>query len=153
MANLAATLKDEIARVARKELKADLEALRKSSSGYRSEIAALKRRIASLESQLKKTSKVAAKVAAATAETDTQSVDGTKLRFRQDGFVTLRKKLGISAESMGKLLGVSGQSIYLWESGRSAPRASKMPAIAELRQLGKKEVAARLEAVGAAEGH
>ena len=151
MANLMVALREEIARLARKEIKADLDALRKSSSNYRSEIAALKRRVAVLESQLKKTTKVAAKVAAANAEADAESGEKTKFRFRQDGFVTLRKKLGISADAMGKLIGVSGQSIYLWESGRSTPRASNLPAIAELRHLGKKEVAARLEALGAEE--
>jgi DNA-binding XRE family transcriptional regulator len=42
-------------------------------------------------------------------------------------------------------LGVSGQSIYLWESGRAAPRSSHLVEIAKLRTKGKREVQALLE--------
>jgi hypothetical protein len=43
MSSLINSLKSEIARVARKELKDELLALRKASAAHRSEIAALKR--------------------------------------------------------------------------------------------------------------
>lgn len=142
MPNLASALREEITRLARKELRGEIDALRKTSSHYRGEIAALKRRITDLEQRLKRTAKQAEK-AVTHVQTDEQPVG--KLRFRADGFRTLRsKKLGLSAEAMGKLLGVSGQSIYLWESGRSVPRASQLPAIAALRSIGKREAHARL---------
>jgi len=67
------------------------------------------------------------------------------LRFRADGFKTLRQKLGLSAEQTGKLLGVSGQSVYAWETKRSSPRRAQLPAIAALRKMGKREAAARLQ--------
>jgi hypothetical protein len=40
-----------------------------------------------------------------------------RLRFSPTRFLTLREKLGLSAADMGKLMGVSGQSVYKWESG------------------------------------
>ena len=49
MPNVATLLKDEIARIARRTLKTELDALRKSSAGYRREIAALKPQVAALE--------------------------------------------------------------------------------------------------------
>lgn len=58
----------------------------------------------------------------------------------------LRKKLGISAAEMGKLLGVSAQSVYHWETGKTKPRASQLQAIAAVRKMGKRAVAAKLEA-------
>lgn len=61
------------------------------------------------------------------------------------GFAALRKKLGISAAEMGKLLGVSAQSVYHWESGKTKPRASQLQAIAAVRKMGKRAVAAKLE--------
>jgi DNA-binding transcriptional regulator YiaG len=70
-----------------------------------------------------------------------------KLRFRAGGFATLRKRLGLSAEAMGKLLGVSGQSVYHWESGKASPRSSQLPAIAAVRKLGKREAQARLSKI------
>ncbi len=46
MANFASELKSEISRIARKEIRAEILALKKASAQYRTDIAALKRRIA-----------------------------------------------------------------------------------------------------------
>ena len=75
-------------------------------------------------------------------KTDEES--GTSLRFRVAGFAALRKKLNISAAEMGQLLGVSAQSVYHWETGKTKPRASQLAAIAAVRKLGKRAVAAKL---------
>lgn len=56
----------------------------------------------------------------------------------------LRKKLGLSAADMGKLIGVSAQSVYHWETGKTKPRASQLKAIAEVRKMGKRAVTAKL---------
>lgn len=77
-----------------------------------------------------------------------QAVDETKLRFRAGGFASLRKKLDLSASDMGKLLGVSAQSVYHWESGKARPRASQLQAIAAVRKLGRRAVAAQLAQAG-----
>ena len=50
MSTFATQLKSEIARISKKEIKAENAALKKASSQYRSDIAALKRRLAALES-------------------------------------------------------------------------------------------------------
>ena len=47
--NSASVLKEEIARLVRRQLRGETENLKKASSCYRSEIAALKRRIEALE--------------------------------------------------------------------------------------------------------
>ena len=44
MPNIASVFKDEIVRVARKEIRNELAALKKASTTHRAEIAALKRR-------------------------------------------------------------------------------------------------------------
>lgn len=139
MPNLATLLKSEISRIARKEVRAETQAFKKASAQYRSDIAALKRRIAGLESTLKKLDKTSPRKRK-TAEEPAQ----LPLRFRVDGFATLRKKLGLSAAEMARLLGVSAQSVYHWESGKSKPRAGQLAAIAQVRKLGKREAAARL---------
>ena len=141
MSTFANQLKSEISRLAKKEVRAETQALKKASAQYRSEIAALKRRIAGLEAQIKKQGKSAARVKAA-EKTDEGS--GTSLRFRVAGFAALRKKLNISAAEMGKLLGVSAQSVYHWETGKTKPRASQLAAISAVRKMGKREVTAKL---------
>lgn len=57
MANLTSVLKEEITRLARKEIKSETEALKKTASQYRSEIVDLKRRAVALEKQLTKLGK------------------------------------------------------------------------------------------------
>lgn len=148
MSSFAQQLKAEIARIARKAVRAETDALKKTNAQYRSEIAALKRRLSELE-------RAQARLAKGQGERSTprqakaQGEEGTSaqgLRFRVAGFANLRKKLGLSAAEMGQLIGVSAQSVYHWESGKSRPRAAQLAAIAAVRGLGKREVAARLAA-------
>lgn len=140
MPNLATTLKAEISRVARKELKSELESLRKVASLQRSEIAALKRRTAELERRTRQLSKPAKVAMSESGDEEGRS----RLRFQAKGFASLRKKLDLSAQDMAKLLGVSALSVYNWESGKATPRASHLPAIAVVRKLGKKEALEKL---------
>lgn len=139
--NIAVALKSEITRIARKELRGESLALKKASSQYRSDIAALKRRVLELERLLSRMSKGVSQKA------NPSEVEGGEsgLRFRADGFATLRRRFGFSANEMGALLGVSGQSVYKWEQGKARPRASQLPAIAVARKLSKKEALAKLE--------
>jgi DNA-binding transcriptional regulator YiaG len=142
MSTFANQLKSEISRLAKKEVRAEIQVLKKASTQYRSEIAALKKRVVALEAQLKRQAKGRALVVAKESEDD----DGKGLRFRVGGFAALRKKLGLSAADMAKLLGVSAQSVYHWETGKSKPRTSQLQAIAVVRKMGKKAVAAKLSA-------
>lgn len=108
MPNVAALLKSEIARVARKEVRTEIEPLRKANTQYRTTIAALKRKVDALEKQLGRAERQS-KAAASAPAADEGEGDGQSLRFRQAGFASLRKKLNISAADMGKLIGVTGQ--------------------------------------------
>ena len=139
MPNIASLLKEEITRLARKELRANTESLKKAVASYRSEIAALKRRVETLERQAKRTAKVVSRLQPEPPESDAQH------RFSAKGLATHRQRLGLSAADYGALLGVSALSVYKWEGGRVHPRASYLPAIAAVRSMGKREAAARLE--------
>ena len=141
MSNFASQLKTEISRIAKKEIRGESAPLKKSSSQYRSDIAALKKRVAALEALVKKLSKASQKTHVAAHDEG----DDKHLRFRSGGFATLRQKLGLSANEMGQLLGVSGQSVYKWEQGKAKPRASQLKAIAAVRKLGKKQAHALLQ--------
>ena len=139
MTTFANQLKSEIARIAKKEARLETQQLKKASAQHRSDIAALKRNIAALEATVKKLSKSLPKPFLKVEEELT-----TALRFRAGGFATLRKKYDLSAEQMGKLIGVSAQSVYHWESEKSRPRDSQLPAIAAVRKLTKKEAWSKL---------
>jgi DNA-binding transcriptional regulator YiaG len=139
MPNIGNILKQEISRLARREIKQQTATLHKAAASYRRDIAALKRQVSVLAGITKAQNRQLKKTSPVVAERD------TALRFRAGGFKTLRKKLGLSAEQTAKLLGVSGQSVYAWETKRSAPRHTQLPAIAALRKMGKREAAKRLQ--------
>ena len=143
MPNIASILKEEIARVARKEVRAEVSGLRKMVSAHRAEIAALKRRAQVLEQELRRVARAGAKLAPVSAKATAAQVT----RFSAKGLVSQRKRLGLSANDCGLLVGASGQSVYNWESGSARPQAKHLAALAGLRVLGKKEAAARLAAL------
>ncbi|NLG60014.1 MAG: helix-turn-helix transcriptional regulator [Gammaproteobacteria bacterium] len=145
VANLASVLKAEIARLARREAKAAVEPLRKANAAYRRDIAALKREVAALQRQLKSAAKENRPRDAAPADAG----EGRRLRFQAKGLKSHREKLGLSAAEYGQLAGVSAQSIYNWEAGKTVPRQAQVAALAELRGMGKREANRRLEAADA----
>ncbi len=143
MPNIASVFKDEIVRVARKEIRTELAALKKASTTHRAEIAALKRRAQELEREVR----LLTRALASTAPGPVREVTNKPTRFSAKGFASQRKRLALSAADCGLLVGASGQSVYNWEAGTARPRASHLAAIAALRSLGKKEAAVRLEAL------
>jgi DNA-binding transcriptional regulator YiaG len=132
MPNLAQTLKQEIARIARKEVREDVTALRKAASTYRSEIAALKRSVKDLQVQLRATHRASARAAPV-------QVHAERLKAK-------RQALGLSQAQMAALLGISTLSQWKWESGQVTPRASKLARYFEVMAMGKREAAKQLEA-------
>ncbi|GAB3644854.1 helix-turn-helix domain-containing protein [Ramlibacter alkalitolerans] len=140
--NVAAVLKTEMSRIARKELRAETEGLKKAVAGYRHEIAALKRDVAGLQRQLKVQARHVAKVQPAEPA---PAEDGRQLRWSPERFAKQRQKLELSAADFAKLLGVSSLSVYKWEHGQARPRQRQLEAIAAARKLGKREARAKLE--------
>ena len=141
MPNIATVLKQEITRLARKEVNAQTQTIRKSSAQYRRDIAQLKRqanalskRVAYLEQQERKRASKRAPGA---------STEGR--RFSSRGLRTHREKLGFSAAEYAGLVGVSAQTIYNWESGKSKPRDEQLGSLVAVRDLGKREALKRLE--------
>lgn len=140
MPNVASTLKAEIARLARKELRSATEPSQKAIASYRHQIADLKRRLKSLEGQVSRLRKQSIKPSPMQREDE----QGSGLRFRADGFASHRQRLGLSAKEMGFLLGASALSVYKWEKGQAKPRSKHLVAIAALRKMGKREARQRL---------
>jgi len=149
MPNIAGVFKDEIARVARKEIRTATGSLAAASTKYRAEIAALKRTNAELERRLAKLEK-AAGGSAPRASAEENAAGSEIARFSAKGLASQRKRLGLSAAEMGRLMGVSGQSVYKWEEGTSRPRKSHFAAIALVRDMGRKDAQAMLASMSEA---
>lgn len=135
MPNIALILKAEISRGARKEVRAEIESLKKASALQRSSIAALLKQVSALERELRNVAKDSTRRAAA-VEHNEDAEQAPKRRFSVGRLAAHRAKLGISAASYGKLVGVSGQTIYHWEQGKARPRAVQLESLARVRELG-----------------
>ena len=147
MPNIASILKSEIARVARKEVRAEVLTMKKALASHRKEIAALKHRAQTLEQTLRKLGRGQR----ASPEPVPSDEGGMNLRrFSAKGLLSLRNRLGLSAAECGALVGASSQSIYNWEQGKARPSARHLPAISALRGMGKREATARLAALAEA---
>ena len=140
MPNVGQLLKDEMARISRREIKKATAVLQRSSAAYRREIAALKRKIVQLERAVKDAKRVPRGVAATNNE-----VAKSGSRFSANGFRSLRQRLGLSAPQLAKLLDCSEQTIYNWEKKISSPRPQHLAYIVRLRGMGKRQVSRLLE--------
>ena len=149
MSNLAVALKDEIRRLARKEIKTQTSKTARAVAQYRREIAALKRKvrdqekkIAFLEGQERKRLPESATVA---------DMNGS-VRFSARSVKAQRRRTGLSADDYAKLVGVSSLTIYNWEHGKSRPRQEQLASLAAIRGIGKREAQAKLNLLKVANG-
>ena len=141
MPNIGTALREEIVRLARKEVRKQTNVLRKASAQYRKDIAEMKRRVSDLRRKVSPLEKQVLK----SAPSQTAEVDADHVRFTAKGLRSQRQRLGLSAADYGRLIGVTGQTIYRWEQETSRPRKQQFASIAALRHIGKREALARLE--------
>jgi DNA-binding transcriptional regulator YiaG len=138
MPNITSALNQHIRQLARRELKGSIVEANKRSAEHRRSIAALKREVTTLRRELATLKKFAPKAP------EMPKADLGKARLRIDGLKAHRTRLGLSANDYGKLIGVSGLTIYNWESKKSKPRRSQLGGIVAVRGIGKREAMKRL---------
>ena len=143
--SFATVLKSEITRVANREIRAETQSLKKTAAQNRSSMAELKRRVLALERVVKQLTRNAADVAANSAPADSD-ITTPQVRFSASRLAAHRRRLALSANDFGRLMGVSAQSIYKWENGVVRPRAGQLQALASVRGLSKQQAKARLDA-------
>ena len=141
MPNIASVFKSEIIRVTRKEVRSETDVLRKSILAQRSSIVSLKRELAELRKELRSGGKTKKP---AVMDFDNSQENEVKRRFSPARLATHRAKLGFSAADYGVLVGVSAQSIYLYEQGKSRPHADVVRKLAMIKELSKQNLVDRL---------
>ena len=105
-------------------------------------ISELRKAVAALSRELKVSVPAAAKVAAPEAGAEVPSEKPSKkFRFNAASVKKLRGKFGLSQAEFAKLVGVSSLTVSCWELGKTAPRAGAKAKLAELRSMGKREIA------------
>jgi DNA-binding transcriptional regulator YiaG len=135
--NIAAVLKEEICRLAKKEVKLQVGKTQKASAQYRRDIANLKRQLGQQEREIKLLKKQQ-------GQPQAEEEPSEAVRFSARSVKAQRSRLGLSAADYGKLVGVSGLTIYNWEHGKSKPRKAQLAALVTVRNIGKREAMQRL---------
>ncbi len=143
MPNIAAVLKDEIRRLAKREIKTATSTTKQAIVQYRRDIAKLKRE---LQEQKRKTAFLEAQERKrldqpqAASERELNGVRHSARSVRAQ-----RKRLGLSAADYGKLVGVSGLTVFNWEHGKARPRQDRLAALVAVRAMGRREALAKLD--------
>lgn len=131
--------RSEVVRMARKELKPELQGMRKAITSHRSEIAALKREVKVLTSQLKTAQRQTKAVASAQTPSPTKSLKWTssdRFMFAPEMLAQMRQALGATQLQMAALLAVSPLSYSRWEKGQAQPRTKQLAKIEEIVRMG-----------------
>jgi DNA-binding XRE family transcriptional regulator len=145
MPNIGAMLKQEIARLSRREVRSVTETTRKG----RRAAPPPHRGAAPAGREARAAGRGAAASAPGRIARGIRGGSGQKMRFVAKGLKSQRSRLGLSAADYGRLVGVTAQSVYNWEGGNATPRGDQLARIAALRSIGKREAMARLEQAGA----
>lgn len=145
MPDIATALKEEIRRLARKEIRAQTETTLRAAKQHRREIAQLKRQLEQQEKKISALQSQGRKPVAAAVPAEADMPEG--VRFSARSVRAQRKRLKVSAEQFAKLLGVSMQTVYAWEQGRARPRQAQLALLVAARSLGRREVKQRLATI------
>ena len=135
MGKLESTIKSEIQRLAKREIRSTFIPLRKEVRSMRLKLSGLSKGILSLNRMTKELHLEEAKPK---LEATPEEVKASRLT--PDRIRGLRKKLGISMRELGVLTGSSLSSILSWEKGKFKPRGDKKAALVALRKLRKRDV-------------
>ncbi len=145
MPNVQSVLRQEIQRLARKEVRSELEATKRAVAQHRREIAVVKRRNTTLERtvsylQSRETKRLRA------GPSKAEPPPGT--RFSVRSLKAQRRTSGLSQDDYASLVGVSSSTIYNWESGSTKPSGKHLATLVSLRGIGKREATKRMELLG-----
>jgi DNA-binding transcriptional regulator YiaG len=145
MGKLEATIKSEIERVTKRELrkvsvplKHDVRSLKIAVSELRKAVLPLERLAAQQQKELAKRE----------VRLEATPEEVKKFRFSPRLIKTLRKKLGITQKELAILAGVTVGAAHQWEIGKFTPKADKKVLLTGLRKLNRHQVAKLLKDKG-----
>ncbi len=148
MPNIAKVLREEISRISRHEAKVAVTPVRKANAKVRPDVADLKNRVTTLEKEVKRLNIVVINLVSTQPAPAAAPVDD-KVRILGRGVKSLRRKLGLTQEELGKLTGVSLGGVRAWErqKGMLKLKDASKAAIMAIKGIGKAEARKRLDAM------
>jgi len=107
MANLTSLLREEITRLAKRQINAEIVPLKKRWAQQRRVIAALKEECSALRREVAQLNKRGHQAAASSAAPGAAGADMPRRRFSADGLRAFRSRLGLTVRDLARLLEVS----------------------------------------------
>jgi len=149
MPDIAKVMKEEILRLARKEVRLATAGLRKDNVALKRAMRDHTRRIAKLESGNRRLLAGASKLRKESLATTDEEIQ--KARITAKMIRSIRTKLKLSQGELAKLVGVNSQTVYQWEhkEGRLTFRGNAKAAIVAVRKLDRKQAQQKLQALSA----
>jgi DNA-binding transcriptional regulator YiaG len=144
MPNYTTVLNEEIARIAKKEVKAAVDPILARAIELKKKVAALTKQNAELAARLDDLEQLLG-IEPLIDPSAVSEEEIKKSRITPKYISNIRKKLGLSKNEMAAVLEINPNSIYLWETGRATPRNEAKAKLIQLREMGKKEVRALLD--------
>ncbi len=146
MANVMKALKEEIARIARSEIKSALDPIKSVNASQRKYIADLRKQIAQLEKETRQLGKTVSKKTVAQNDQPEESPRGW---ITAQGIRAMRKRLRLSQRAFAELAGVSLPTVANWEakeSGKLNIRSKEVfVRLQQIKEMGIREVNQILE--------
>ena len=136
MGKIESTIKAEIQRLAKHEVRVVFRPLRREVWGIRLKLSNLLKGFAPLNRWVKETAQSKSKDSKLAASPDEVKVS----RFTPERIRGLRKKLGLSQRELGVLVGATLGAVASWEKGKFRPRGEKKAALVGLRKVRKRDV-------------
>jgi len=148
MGKIESTIKSEIQRLAKHEVRSVFLPLRRDVWGMKLKLSNLIKGVTVLDRLAKEISK--AKSAEPKLEASPEEVKAS--RITPERIRSLRKKLGISQRELGVMAGATIGAVASWEKGKFKPKGEKKAVLVALRKLRKRDVKKMLtEKAGAKE--
>ena len=141
MGKLESMIRDEILRLARREMRKSFVPLRRDVRSMKGIVSQLRKSVLNLERFKSQEQKQMAQKAV--PEVTLEEVK--KARFSPRLIRSLRKKLRITQKELAVLAGASVGAVHQWEGGKSQPRAVKKARLVALRSLARRDVKKLLE--------
>ena len=145
MGILETTIKSEIVRLAKRELKRVTVPLRRDVRSLKLTVSQLRKTLSGLE---RLAARRGSDLLGEKAKLSASPEELEKARFSPRLIMALRKRLGITQKQLATLAGVTVGAIFQWEKGMFDPRDDKKAVLVALRKLGRRQVKMLLEEKG-----
>jgi DNA-binding transcriptional regulator YiaG len=136
LGKIESTIKSEIERLAKREVKTVFRPLRKEVWAIRLKLSNLLKAFTPMNRLAKEISESKAKEPKLAASPEEVKAS----RFTPERIRGLRNKLGISQRELGNLVGATTGAVLSWEKGKFKPQGEKKAALVALRKVRKRDV-------------